>query len=323
MSRGYRIGQYFQFIVQRNVLPWVISFLVLIILGIIAPSVLSGYSLTSMIVGAIPIMLMAAGEIVVMITGSIDLSLASSLGFASMIGAIMISNANFPGIVVFPIICILGAVIGLVNGLVITKGKLQSFIVTLGTGVILRGLMLVFSGGTSIPLKNIGKDPLFSFLVKTVGGIPLYSIIAILVVALLAVIITNTRFGRYLYALGGNEIAARMVGLKADRLRIQAFVIAGILYDLGGITLLLIFGSGWPQAGSGWEMDGIAASVLGGANFAGGVGSPLGAIPGAIILDLITRFLAVLGINPYWQSAIKGIFVIGIAVALARGEYGR
>jgi ribose transport system permease protein len=307
---------------NQNILPWFICLLAFIIMGIISPSLFSKYSITSLLASTTPVFVMSAGEIIVMIVGSIDLTLAASVGFSSVFAAGLFMNSKFPIPITIIIVLIIGGLIGLLNGVIITKGKLQSFIVTIGMSVVIRGITLIYSRGTSIPLKGEGLrfSDIFS---KTMWGVPAYFYIGAVIIILLTIFIINTVFGRYLNATGGSEVAARINGLRSDSLRIKAFVLAGFLYALAGLVLLAQFGTGWPQAASGWEMDGIATSVLGGANFAGGIGLPIGAIPGAIVLDLILRFLVTIGIDPYWQYAVKGIFVIAVAVALARGEYGR
>ncbi|MEM3490082.1 MAG: ABC transporter permease [Nitrososphaerota archaeon] len=291
-------------------------------MGLISPSMLSSYSIASILSSNTPIILMAAGEIIVMIAGSIDLSLAASVGFSSVLAAGLMSKSGLPVVFTIIIVLLIGAFIGFANGIIVGKGKLQSFIVTLGSSVVIRGITLVYSAGTSIPLAQSGLT-FINIATHQILGLPIYFWVGIIVIILTSLYILKTKYGRHLYALGGSELAARVAGLKADVLRIKAFTLAGLFYALSGLALLAKFGSGWPQAASGWEMDGIAASVLGGANFAGGVGLPLGAIPGAIVLDLIMRFLVTLGIDPYWQYTAKGIFVIVIALTLARGEYGR
>lgn len=307
---------------NQSLLPWVICILTFIIMGIISPSLFSGYSITSLLASVTPTFLMAAGEIIVMIVGSIDLTLAASVGFTSVLAAGLMINSGLSIPAMIIVVLFVGCLIGFVNGIIVTKGKLQSFIVTIGMSVVLRGITLVYTNGTSIPLKDAGLK-FTEIFARTVLGLPVYFFIGVIVVILINVFVMKTTFGRYLNALGGNEVAARTNGLRADSLRLRAFVLAGFLYSLAGLVLLAQFGTGWPQAANGWEMDGIAASVLGGANFAGGIGLPIGAIPGAIVLDLILRFLVTIGVNPYWQYAVKGIFVIVVAVALARGEYGR
>lgn len=321
-AKDKKIAQLIQVLSNHNLLPWLICAIIFIIMGLISPSMLSGYSIASILSSATPVILMAAGEIIVMIAGSIDLSLAASVGFSSVLAAGLMEKSGLPVPLTIIIVLLVGAFIGFLNGTIVGKGKLQSFIVTLGSSVVLRGITLVYSAGTSIPLTQTGlsfiKISTYQFL-----GLPLYFWIGMVLIILTSLYILKTKYGRHLYALGGSELAARVAGLKADFLRIKAFTLAGTFYALSGLALLAKFGSGWPQAASGWEMDGIAASVLGGANFAGGVGLPLGAIPGAIVLDLILRFLVTLGIDPYWQYAAKGLFVIIIALTLARGEYGR
>jgi ribose transport system permease protein len=309
-------------ITNQNVLPWLICVFTFVVMGAINGSIFSSYSVTSLLAASTPQFLMAAGEIIVMLAGSIDLTLANSVGFCCMLAAGIFANTGLSISLVIVMVLIVGCLIGLINGLVITRGKLQSFIVTIAMSVVIKGATLIYSKGTSIPLKS--KGLLFSSLLsETFLGVPVYFYIGCLILTVVTIVVVNTVFGRHLRAMGGSEVAARMNGLRCDSLRVVAFVLAGCLYAIAGLIMLVEFGTGWPQAASGWEMDGIAISVLGGANFAGGVGLPIGAIPGAIVLGLILRFLVTIGIDPYWQYAVKGVFLIAVAAALARSDYGR
>lgn len=309
-------------VTSRNIAPWLICGGVFVVMGLWNRSLFTWYSASTLLTSAAPVFLMAAGEMVVLVVGSIDLSLAASVGFTSVFAAVLLTNDQVPVALAVVATLVMGAFIGAINGLLITRGKLQSFIVTLGTMTALRGLMLIVTNGTSIPLTGQGVRFEQEFGV-TLGGIPVYFYGGIVLVALLSWFLSNSRLGRHMYALGGSEDAARVSGLRADWLRICAFAIAGVFFACGGLALLAQFQSGWPQAASGWEMNGIAASVLGGASLLGGTGIPMGAIPGAIVLALILRFLVVVGVNAYWQQVATGLFVVGVACALARGEHGR
>lgn len=305
---------------KRNYIPYLVLAVVFLILGTISPSLFTPYALSSWISTATPIALMAAGEMVVLIVGGIDLTLAATVGFTSCLTAGLLYYNNWPVVITIIFIILVGALIGFMNGLIIVKGKLLSFIVTIATGVAIRGATLIYTKGTSIPGTS---EAFISAFTGTFLGIPYYFFLALIVLALLSVVLKTTKFGRYLYAIGGNEIAARTIGINVDRLRVIAFMIAGVLYALGGIVLAAQFDCGWPQAATGWEMDGIAASVIGGGSFFGGQGIPFGAIPGALALDLITKFLVTKGVDPYWQYVFKGLLVVLVASVLTRGEYGR
>jgi len=305
---------------KRDIIPYEVFLIVYLIMGVIRPSIFTPYAILSNITAAIPIALMAGGLILILIIGGIDLTLAATVGFTSCLtaGLLYYNHLSIP--MAFSIVIAIGALIGFINGIIIVKGKLVSFVVTIATGIAIRGVTLVYTKGTSIPGTSEAFVKIFT---GTPLGVPNYFIMTVIVLALLSIILKTTKFARYLYAIGGNEIAARTVGINADNLRIVTFTIAGILYALAGIALAAQFGCGWPQAASGWEMDGIAAAVIGGGTFLGGVGIPLGAIPAALVLDLITKFLVIMGVNPYWQYALKGLLVVIVASFLSRGEYGR
>jgi len=315
-----RVKKLIRTVWKRDYIPYLVLAIVFLILGTISPSLFTSYSLSSWISTATPVALMTAGEMVVLIVGGIDLSLAATVGFTSCLTAGLLYYSHWPVVITIITVILVGALIGFMNGIIVVKGKLISFIVTIATGVAIKGATLIYTKGTSIPGTS---DAFISAFTGTFLGVPNYFILAVVVLALLSVVLKTTKFGRYLYAIGGNEIAARTVGIDADSLRIVAFMIAGALYALGGIVLAAQFDCGWPQAASGWEMDGIAASVIGGGSFFGGEGVPFGAIPGALALDLITKFLVAKGVDPYWQYVFKGLLVVLVASALTRGEYGR
>lgn len=305
---------------RRDFIPYEVFLIVYLAMGTISSSVFSTYSILSTVSAATPKALMTAGEMLVMVIGSIDLSMAAAVGFTSCLMAGLLHHHHLPVLVAIAAVIGTGATIGLINGLIITKSKLNSFIVTIATGVAIRGFTLIYTKGSSIP----GTSGRFvKTLTGTLWGVPNYFIITVVVLLLISIVLKVTKFGRYLYAIGGNEEAARTIGISADNLRIATFAIAGTIYALGGIVLAAQFNSGWPQAASNWEMDGIAASVIGGATFQGGQGIIFGAIPAALVLELITKFLVIRGVDPYWQYVLKGLLVVIVASSLSRGKYGR
>jgi len=316
----YNIRRMSKLLMSRNILPWLVFIIVYILMSIVNNSLFTPYAISSIFESCTPIFLMTAGSMIVMLVGSIDLTLATTVGFTSCLTAGLLVYQKLPIAISVLIVLFAGAVIGFINGFIIAKARLQSFIVTIAMSVVIKGFTLIYTKGSSIP--NI-PDNFINIFVGKFLGIQRYFYIGLSILIIITILLKVTRFGRYLYAVGGNETAARSSGLPVDSLRIRAFVLAGIFYAMAGIILASQFGSGWPQAANGWEMDGIAAAILGGASFTGGTGLIVSAIAGTFSLDLITKFLLMIGISTYWQYVTKGIFVVIVSTVLARGKYGR
>jgi len=296
--------------------PFISLIVLFAVSAAINPDFLSSYSIRSLLASMSPLMFLTLGEMLVLTIGSVDISLASALALANVLTAGLMVKHNIPVLPAILIVLAVGALVGFINGIITVKGKIPSFIVTIATGVALRGVCLVYTRGYSIP--GLPTEFLNSFGGNTFG-VPNAFLLALTCIILMTVIMKATKLGRYMYAMGGNEEAARAVGINADLIRILTFTIAGVFYALGGIIITAQFNSGWPQIASGWELDGIAAAVIGGANLAGGAGLPLGALAGTLILGVIVRFLVMIGLNPYYQIVAKGVIVVLASVTLSKG----
>lgn len=261
----------------------------------------------------------AAGMTFVILTGGIDLSIGSTLAFTGAVGAFMIFSGVHPFISVIAILG-LGLIIGMFNGVVISKGRLQPFIVTLATMTILRGATMVFTNGKPIATGREAYGAMF----REIGsgyilGIPNPVVIMILVFVIAYVILKNTTFGRYIYALGGNEEATKLSGINVDRVKIFVYGINGFLAALAGIIITSRLSSAQPTAGSGYELDAIAAVVLGGTSLAGGVGSIFGTVVGALIIGILNNALNLMDVSSYYQLLLKGLVIL-VAVLLDRKQ---
>lgn len=259
----------------------------------------------------------AAGMTFVILTGGIDLSVGSILAFSGAICASLIAS----GMNVFVAIILalaVGGGVGAVSGLIISKGKIQPFIATLAMMTILRGATLVFTDGRPIGLGNSKGAMAFSKLgAGQLLGIPIPVYFMIVVFAICYYILTQTRLGRYVYAVGGNEEASRLSGLNTTKLKVWVYTISGILASLSGIIVTSRLFSAQPNAGSGYELDAIAAVVLGGTSLAGGQGSILGTVVGALIIGILNNSLNLLNVSSYYQMIAKGAVIL-IAVLLDR-----
>lgn len=261
--------------------------------------------------------IIAAGMTFVIITGGIDLSVGATLALSGAVVAMLISLGYSPIVAIIAALAV-GGGIGLFNGIVIAKGKLQPFIVTLATMTVFRGITLVFTDGKPI---SAGYEKNAEFL-SGIGngyflGIPIPIIIMIFVFIIGFYVLTQTTLGRYVYSLGGNEEATKLSGVNTDRIKIMVYTISGVLAALAGIIITARLSSAQPTAGSGYELDAIAAVVLGGTSLAGGVGSILGTVTGALIIGVLNNALNLMNVSSYYQLLAKGIVIL-IAVLLDR-----
>ena len=249
---------------------------------------------------------LAIGLTMAIIIGGIDLSVGAILAFSGLLCASFISDGMNLGLAVL-LAFTLGALFGLLNGLIIAYTNMPPFVVTLATQNIARGIVNVYANGQPISARN----PVFNFLgVGYFLGIPLPVIYSFVLLAVMILILGRSKFGRQLYAVGGNEEAARFSGINIKKVKIIVYTLCGALASFSGIILAARMYSGQPTAGDGFELDAIAASVLGGVSFSGGVGKLGGTIIGVLVLGVLTNGLNLLNINSFWQDIIKGIIIL-------------
>lgn len=249
---------------------------------------------------------LAIGLTMAIIIGGIDLSVGAVLAFSGLLCASFISDGMNLGLAVL-LAFTLGALFGLLNGLIIAYTNMPPFVVTLATQNIARGIVNVYANGQPIS----ARDPVFNFLgVGYFLGIPLPVIYSFVLLAVMILILGRSKFGRQLYAVGGNEEAARFSGINIKKVKIIVYTLCGALASFSGIILAARMYSGQPTAGDGFELDAIAASVLGGVSFSGGVGKLGGTIIGVLVLGVLTNGLNLLNINSFWQYIIKGIIIL-------------
>ncbi len=255
--------------------------------------------------------LLAFGVTFVIITGGIDLSLGSVVAVAGIFAASTAHPGEFP--VVLPILAgiLAGVILGAFNGFVITKTKIAPFIVTLGTMTIARGLALIFSNGR--PISNLSQS--FEFIGGgNILGIPFPILILVFVFIICSLLLNKTVLGRYIYAIGGNEQAARASGININKIKMTVYIISGALAGLAGILLTSRVTTGQPNTGAGFELDAIAAAVIGGASTKGGVGTIAGTFLGALLIGVINNGLDLMNVTSYYQQVVMGVIIIGAVV---------
>ncbi len=252
------------------------------------------------------IAIIAVGQTFVMISGGIDLSIGYNLALCGIVLSYFIKLGINPYAAI-SLGVLTGIIVGWLNGVMITKLKLPSFIVTLGMANIARGVIYVITKGFSISVDHpfvigVGNG--------SIASIPILSIIMFIIVLIGAYVLDNTVFGTRVKAIGGNELAAKLSGIKVNRCKIAVYTLTGVLAAIGGLIIVGRLYAGNPNAGANFEMDSIAATIVGGTSLAGGEGTILGALLGALLLGVIKNSLVLLNVNMYWQTVAVGSIII-------------
>ncbi len=259
--------------------------------------------------------ILAVGVTFVLLTAGVDLSLGSVVALSGVACATFAHPGDYPVFVPIAVGLLTGAACGLVNGVLVTRGGVAPFIVTLGMMTIARGLALIVSGGR--PVANMSNE--LTALAGDFLGIPI-PVLCFAGVALAAwFFLRNFRLGRHIYAVGGNENAARAAGVPVERVKLFAYGLCGLLTGLAGVVLAARITTGQPNAGQAYELDAIAAVVIGGTSLAGGVGTITGTLLGVLLIGVINNGLDLLGVSSYYQAVIKGVIIVG-AVWLDRRQ---
>ena len=291
--------------------------LLIAVTGILEPRFLETGSLRNLALNAAIIAILAAGQTLVIVTRNIDISVGSVLGLAAFMAGTLLSN--HPGLAI-PIVIVLGmglgAACGLLNGLLVTFGRVPALVVTLGTLYIFRGLAFLWTNGRQVNAETL-PDPFLSLGTDTVLGVPILVLFALAVVLVVGQAMRDLRSGRELYAIGSNPEAARLAGVRSERRINVAFVLSGALAGLAGVLFTARFGTVDATAGTGYELTVVAAAVVGGVAVFGGSGSVYGAALGALLLGSITSSLIVLKVDAFWQQAAIGALLL-LAIAIDR-----
>lgn len=266
------------------------------------------------------LIMLALGQTAVILAKGIDLSIAANLALCGMVVAML--NAAMPGIPILALIAlavVVGGALGALNGILVWKLDIPPIVVTLGTMTIYRGTIFLISGGAWINAHQMSES-FKGFPRADLLGLPVLSWISILVIALMVVLFTRTSLGRSLYAVGGNPNAAVYAGIDPGRTQFAAYTIAGAIAGICGYLWVSRYAVSYVDIANGFELQVVAACVIGGVSIAGGIGTAGGAVLGAVFLGVIKNALPVVNISPFWQMAISGAAII-IAVAFnARAE---
>lgn len=291
---------------------FLILMVIVILLSILSKNFLTYLNIINVIRQITFIALIGLGSMIIIITTGIDLSPGSVVGLTSVIVASFAHPGQHSLVVTLLIGVSVGIAVGLINGILVAKTGLPPFIVTLGMFTTVRGLALLYSDGR--PVNSLSKD--FIFIGSgTVLGIPVPIIILFVILVITHILLNNSQLGRHIYALGGNEQAAIISGINVNKVKIFCYTYAGFLAALSGLILTGRIASGQPGLGVGYELDAIAAAVIGGTSLSGGIGTVFGTISGALVIGVINNGMDLLNINMYWQQITKGLIII-LAVLL-------
>lgn len=286
-----------------------LAFLVLfIVLSFSSPVFLTAKNLINVIRQISVIGIISVGMTFVIITGGIDLSVGSMVAITAVVATSFATEENsYPLIMVIGIGLLVGLVFGLFNGFFVAKMSVPPFIATLATMTIARGLAMVYSNGRNI----IGVKDTYAVIGKgNLGGLPLPVIIFIVVVLIGIFILNFTKFGRQVYAVGGNEMSAIVSGINAVNVKFLCYVISGLTSAIAAIVLSARIQTGQPAGALGYELDAITAVAIGGTSLSGGVGSILGTVIGMLIIGVMTNGLDLLNVSSYYQQVIKGVIIL-------------
>ncbi|RIJ79062.1 ABC transporter permease [Nakamurella silvestris] len=295
-----------------------------IIVGVVAvttPNFLATANFQNIALQAAVLSIVAIGSTVVILTGGIDLSPGSMIALITMALAAMIKLDGWGLMLAIPAALAIGGALGAVNGFLVAYLRIPAFIVTLAGLSALKGIALTIGGGTPIVSLSPNLETLFY---GQVLGIPLPFIYVLVLYALAVFTLNHTKFGREIYAIGGNEAAARLSGIKVKRVRLLAFVIAGVCAGIGGVLLAARLNSGSPNYGTLIELQAIAAAVVGGASLAGGRGHVFNTLIGVLIITVVQNGLNLNAVSPAVQSiAIGLIILLAVTLDLWRGHLSR
>ena len=276
------------------------------------PAFVAPHNLANVFNDTSPLTILALGQMIVILTKCIDLSVAATLALTGMVAALL-DGAGVPLALVILAAVALGAALGLINGLLVWRLQIPPIVVTLGTMTIYRGVIFLMTDGKWINAHEMSVG--FKALPRAVVlGLPVMAWVAIACLGIFAVLLARTPLGRSFYAVGGNPHAAVYTGIDVGRTQCVAFVISGALAGLVGYLWVARYAVAYVDVAGGFELSVVAACVIGGVSIAGGIGSVMGALLGALFLGVINNALPVVGISPFWQMAISGLAII-LAVA--------
>jgi rhamnose transport system permease protein len=309
-----------KFLAQRETILALMIVVLVGLVGLRAPVFLTGASLANLLTDSTLLIMLALTQMLVIVTRGIDLSVASNLALSGMVAAMLAShNPGLPLTAVVLVAMLVGLALGLVNGWLIGYLQLPPIVITLGTMSVYRGLVFVISGGAWVSAHQMPAD-FVAFPLTRVLGLPHLVWIAIAALLAMAFVARHTRFGRDLYAIGNAPQCAGYIGIPTRKRLLWTYGLSGLVAGLCGYLWVARYAVAYTEIAYGFEFTVIAACVIGGVSIAGGVGSVLGAMLGALFLSVIGNALPVLQVSPFWQSALTGLVILVAVLVNARGK---
>jgi len=307
--------------------------IIIVIFTLLSPNYFSVENLLTMSSHVAIFAILAIGMLLVILNGGIDLSVGSTVGLSGVVAGFLMQGIKIPalGIAFYPSVWVavviavaVGALVGWINGVLVSRFGVAPFVATLGTLYVVRGAALLITGGLTYPnlrgdaaLGNTGFDWL-GF--NRILGIPIGVLVMVFIAILGSLLLTKTPFGRWLFASGGNERAAELSGIPVKKVKIRIYVISGVCAAIAGVIVASELTSANPTAGTSFELTAIAAVVIGGAALSGGRGNIRGTLLGAFVIGFLSDGLVIIGVSEYWQMVFKGAVIV-VAVMLNRIEY--
>jgi ribose transport system permease protein len=282
-----------------------------LILSLSTNKFLTTYNIGIVIRQASFVGIVALGQTLVLLTGGIDLSVGSVAGLCSIIGSLLMVSTPIDPYLCTVIAILIGFCLGMISGFLVARVGMNAFIATLAMGEVYAGLVLVITKG--YPITGIPEK--FQFLGQgMVGPIPVPVIVLVVITGVLAYLLKYVPFGRHIYAIGGNEFASRLVGIRVVRIKMLVYALSGMLSALAGTIFVSRMNAGQPTIGPSWLMPSVTAAIIGGTTLSGGEGTMLGTIIGAIFMGVLANGIVLLDISVYWERVIIGIVVVGAVI---------
>ena len=300
----------------RELLLVGVVLLLCVVWTVMNPQFLSLNNITNILRQASYTAVAAVGMTMVIVIGEIDLSAGSLVCASGLAGAMVCKETGNVALAVLAALAV-GLLVGFANGALCAYGKLPGFIATLASMTVLRGLAYIITGGNSVVWTN---EAFTMIGTGYVGPVPIPVIIMALVIVFGWVLTTKLKFGRYIYAVGGNSDASKWSGIAVEKVKIIVYMVMGVLTSIAGLIITARLGSGQPSAGQNFEMDCITAAVVGGTSMSGGRGKVFGTIVGVLLLTVLTNGMTLVGINTYWQQVLKGVIIVVSVRADTRGK---
>ena len=291
----------------------VVLIVLCMVLSLLKPAFYSSFNLSTLVRTISWTTIVAFGQTLVLLTGGIDLSVAGMAGMSGILSAWFMVNAGIPPYIVIPVVIIFAYLVGCINGILITKMGMVPFIVTLATGQIFTGIIYVITQGH--PILGIPESAMLLGQGMVFGVIPFPTIAMIILCFILIYVMKFTPFGRYVYAVGGNAEAARIAGIKSDKIVINVYGLSGVMASIAGILITCRLGTAQPTVGADWVMPSVTAAAIGGTSLAGGRGTIIGALIGGCFMGVVENAITILAISAYWEQVITGAIII-IAIAI-------